>query len=450
MKKCSLKEHKEIDSLYYCQSCNIYMCRTCENYHSKLFDNHNSCNLNSNPDEKIIICTEKNHSELLKFFCKNHNQLCCASCICKIKNQEYGQHSNCDVTTIEEIKENKENKIKDNLSILKNLSNKLNSTIEKFKNISQKINENKEHQKIKVQKIFTKIRDAINQREEELFLEIDKKFEEIFFKDNIIHKSEKLEKNLRTIFERKEIRENGEELNNKYNIISSIKYYISIGNLIQEINTFKEIVRKYEYLNNFDIVYILEEEEDNKMYMKIKNFGKIYYNNFFFNSKIIDNIEYVKSIKNWFEPKKIIKAELLYKLSVNGEEVSTFHKLCDNQGATLILFHTKEGKKVGMFTSLSWVSDSLSKKDKEAFVFDLNKNKKYNIINDIEIYCDKNYGPHISCFGYFKIPNMKKIIIFSSINQVYENGYDILDNNGKESNYDLDEIEVFKICFENK
>jgi len=141
--------------------------------------------------------------------------------------------------------------------------------------------------------------------------------------------------------------------------------------------------------------------------MKIKNFGKIYYNNFFFNSKIIDNIEYVKSIKNWFEPKKIIKAELLYKLSVNGEEVSTFHKLCDNQGATLILFHTKEGKKVGMFTSLSWVSDSLSKKDKEAFVFDLNKNKKYNIINDIEIYCDKNYGPHISCFGYFKIPNMK-------------------------------------------
>ena len=108
MKKCSLKEHKEIDSLYYCQSCNIYMCRTCENYHSKLFDNHNSCNLNSNPDEKIIICTEKNHSELLKFFCKNHNQLCCASCICKIKNQEYGQHSNCDVTTLEEIKENKE------------------------------------------------------------------------------------------------------------------------------------------------------------------------------------------------------------------------------------------------------------------------------------------------------------------------------------------------------
>ncbi len=133
------------------------MCRICENYHSKLFDNHNSCNLNSNPDEKIIICTEKNHSELLKFFCKNHNQLCCASCICKIKNQEYGQHSNCDVTTIEEIKENKENKIKDNLNILKNLSNNLNSTIEKFKNISQKINENKEHQKIKVKKYSPKL-----------------------------------------------------------------------------------------------------------------------------------------------------------------------------------------------------------------------------------------------------------------------------------------------------
>ena len=148
--------------------------------------------------------------------------------------------------------------------------------------------------------------------------------------------------------------------------------------------------------------------------------------------------------------KENIKTELLYKLSDNGEEVSTFHKLCDNQGATLILFHTKEGKKVGMFTSLSWVSDSLSKEDKEAFVFDLNNNKKYKIIKDISIYCDKNCGPHISCLGYFQLPNMKKIIIFSSINQFYENGYDILDNNGRESNYDLDEIEVFKIFFENK
>ena len=65
-----------------------------------------------------------------------------------------------------------------------------------------------------------------------------------------------------------------------------------------------------------------------------------------------------------------------------------------------------------MFTSLSWIYDALSKEDKEAFVFELNKNKKYKIINNISIYFNKNYGPHISCFGYFNIPNMKMIIFF--------------------------------------
>ena len=48
-----------------------------------------------------------------------------------------------------------------------------------MENISNKINEEKERIKIKIQKIFTEIRNAINLREDELFEEIDKIFDEI-------------------------------------------------------------------------------------------------------------------------------------------------------------------------------------------------------------------------------------------------------------------------------
>ena len=47
-KKCSSKEHQEIDAILYCKICNIYMCNKCENFHQKLFDNHSPFNLKEN------------------------------------------------------------------------------------------------------------------------------------------------------------------------------------------------------------------------------------------------------------------------------------------------------------------------------------------------------------------------------------------------------------------
>ena len=42
---------------------------------------------------------------------------------------------------------------------------------------------------------------------------------------------------------------------------------------------------------------------------------------------------------------KNLKTALLYRLSVNGEEISKFHELCDNQGPTLTLFQTEDNNK---------------------------------------------------------------------------------------------------------
>ena len=99
-KKCSLKEHEEINAIKYCQECRINMCNKCLEFHSKLFKDHHQYNLN-NPFDDIFtgICKNKNHT-ILEYYCENHNQLCCAACIAKIKEQGNGEHNECTVTNI--------------------------------------------------------------------------------------------------------------------------------------------------------------------------------------------------------------------------------------------------------------------------------------------------------------------------------------------------------------
>ena len=68
-------------------------------------------------------------------------------------------------------------------------------------------------------------------------------------------------------------------------------------------------------------------------------------------SLIVDNNLYNTFLKNWINPKKNIKANLLYRLSRDGPEIWTFHKLCDNKGPTLTLFdliQILDGKKMSI------------------------------------------------------------------------------------------------------
>ena len=58
-------------------------------------------------------------------------------------------------------------------------------------------NEKKEESKLKIQRIFTKIRNVINNREDELLLKIDQIYDNIYFKEELVKESEKLEKKLK-------------------------------------------------------------------------------------------------------------------------------------------------------------------------------------------------------------------------------------------------------------
>ena len=167
---------------------------------------HQTINLN-NPNEVFIdACQENNHNIKLEFYCKDHNTLCCAACISKLKEEGYGQHSDCDVCHIKNIKEEKKNKLKENINNLEELNKQIEKSINELKRIYENINKNKEELKLKVQKIFTKIRKALNDKEDKLISQIDEEFNQVFFNIELINKIEKLLKYIKkSIYKEKKI-----------------------------------------------------------------------------------------------------------------------------------------------------------------------------------------------------------------------------------------------------
>ena len=238
-RKCSLDEHKEIDAIIYCPKCELYMCNKCEKTHLSWFKNHKFFYLNKDEDIFTGHCQEKNHPNKLIYFCKDHNQLCCAACIAKINEIEDGQHKDCEICYIEDIKEEKKNKLIENIKCLEGLENKLNESIKELKEIIKKIEKDKEELKLEVQKIFTKIRNTINEREDKLLLDIDNIYNDKFINDDIINNGQKLPKKIKLSLEK------GKQINKEWdnnNLNSYLYDCINIENNIKIINDINESI----------------------------------------------------------------------------------------------------------------------------------------------------------------------------------------------------------------
>ena len=274
-KKCSLKKHIDINAISYCQECNKYMCNKCENLHNDLFEDHHKMDLKENISEFFTgICKEPGHKTELEFYCKNHNKLCCACCISKIKEKDYGQHSECEVYSLEKIKDEKKNKLAENIKILEDLSAKIENSINELKKTTEKINENKEELKLKISKIFTQIRSAINQREDELLLEVDKQYNKLFIDEEFIKKNKNLPKKIKKSIDKGNLI-NKEWDNNKIKLNSNINDCLDIENNIKDINIINEAIEKFNSTNNKILFYPDNENEINDFINQIKQFGNI-------------------------------------------------------------------------------------------------------------------------------------------------------------------------------
>ena len=164
---------------------------------------------------------------------------------------------------------------------------------------------------------------------------------------------------------------------------------------------------------------------------------------------INSNENYNTILKNWINENSKIKSQLLYRLSRDGKEYSTFHKLCDKKGNTLLLVKLMDGNILGGFTTQNWDNSGLWKKDDNSFVFSLTSNqKRNNNPNNESIYCGhENRGPCFGFFLYFFDRKMDEVGINSNDNYYLDctqlhNGTDHYSGNK------VQEVEIFKILIE--
>ena len=273
--KCSAKKHSENNAICFCYNCKKYLCNKCQSYHLELLEDHQLFNVDKNTNFENIFtgyCKEKNHCNQIEYFCKNHNKLCCVECICKIKDEIKGQHTDCDVCKIENIAEEKRNKLKENIKCLEELSKSLENSINELKKIIEKKNEEKEKLKLEVQNIFTKIRNALNEKEDDLLIQIDKEYDNLFINDNLVKESEKYPDKVNNSLEK------GKNIDNEWNnnkLSLMINDCINIENNINDINKINENIKKCYSNDKKEIKCSISEYEFNNFLVNIKKFCNI-------------------------------------------------------------------------------------------------------------------------------------------------------------------------------
>ena len=419
------------------------MCNKCLSLHSELFDNHIT-NILSKDSKQIFtgICQEEKHKEELEYLCKTHNKLCCAACLSKIKSKGNGQHKDCDVCNIEDIKDEKKNKLKENIKYLEDISKTIEQSINELKIIVEKINKNKDDLKIYIQKIFTNIRNALNEREDELLLEIDKEFNNIYFNEDIIKQTEKLPNKIKISLEKGKLIENQwNENNNKLN--SLINDCINIENNINDINIINENITKYNSIK-VDIKFMPEENNINSFINTIKTFGRI--------EKEEDIYKYIEMIKSkLIEYKNInIKHKLIYDANRDGQNYANCHSKCNNVPNTFSLIITNKDKKFGLFRSIPINGQGPWRSDNKAFFISYDKEKIYKMKKDTNAIAFDD-----SCFietiNFSMTGNILSDNYSSaskdSMNQYFEGFTENYELTCGESNFTVKKFEVFQLEF---
>lgn len=162
-----------------------------------------------------------------------------------------------------------------------------------------------------------------------------------------------------------------------------------------------------------------------------------------------------KIISKWIHQNKVISFNMLYSTDKDGDSASTFHYYCDGIFPTLTVILDTSGRKFGGYTTQSWLQHSASSsyaRGQGSFIFNLSKNKKFGLVNQINtnaIYKHNSYGP---TFG-----GGHDIVLYNSCksnNNSYcnKNSYNsgetnILGENGT-TKFQVTSYEVYQVIFE--
>ena len=156
------------------------------------------------------------------------------------------------------------------------------------------------------------------------------------------------------------------------------------------------------------------------------------------------NKEEMDMIINWL-PRKPNKITLLMNSNIDGDSTKTFMDKCNGKCPTLAVIKTTNGYVFGGYTTQMWKEGEV--KDNNAFVFSINKKRKYNIKQPEHAFgLDMNYC-WIFGYGYNAIV-VNENCTKKNDNYVGNKTYDIPEQyelNGGEKYFTVKSFEIYHI-----
>lgn len=201
---------------------------------------------------------------------------------------------------------------------------------------------------------------------------------------------------------------------------------------------------------NIDIV--IPEQDENDPEDESNNLYRTETNLIIFRNGILYGIiqkyseidEVVSKIQITF--KAGVKFMLLFRASEHGDKAKTFHEKCDHHSKTLTLIETTGGARFGGFTTKNWDGKCQKKIDNDAFVFNIDKQKIYNVIkNEYAVGAYPKFGPVF--FGcqirvYDEFFKKESTTCMKGLNYRTKKDFEL--NNGQQK-YIIKEMEVYDV-----
>jgi len=221
------------------------------------------------------------------------------------------------------------------------------------------------------------------------------------------------------------LNETEKDLNSRVNILEAIisEQNAKIILLEERIKKLEDIINKYE-----------EKESEKEKEEQLISFS---------GTEILNN-ESKKMLLSWL-PRKPIKITLLLNSNIDGDSTSTFMDKCSGKCPTLAVIKTTKGNIFGGYTTQLWKQGKVQ--DRNAFVFSIDKKKKYNIKNpEYAIGFENNY---FWMFGYsYNTIVCRNNCTKTNDNYVDNKSYDIPEQyelNEGERNFIVKSFEIYYI-----
>ena len=157
---------------------------------------------------------------------------------------------------------------------------------------------------------------------------------------------------------------------------------------------------------------------------------------------------------NEFYGKTDQRWNLIYKATRDGFEIRTFHRLCDNQGPTMVIIRSTGGYLFGGYAAQSWNSNGNYIKAQGSFLFLLtnaNGNQPTKFLckhNDYALYGGEDFGPTFGKNHDLKISDCSNTNndSYCNLGGTYPNTFLLgaMTFTGT-NNFQMTEIEVFKL-----